>query len=267
MPEQTINGVEIHYEDQGSGPALVFQHAWLSSSVIWGGVVPQLTDRYRCITLDTRGAGDSERTEDGHNSEQYAADLLALTSELGVDDFTLAGHSSGGFVAVEAARQAPDRVKQLVLVGSFVDAGYLPDGFGEQLLGLAELVASRGDGARDALVGFFGSACVRCPEEALEGAADLALSASPGFIRGAIQSVAATQPGDAIAEITTPTLVIGGSADPFLDACITAHRGLPNSALQVFNRVGHMIPAEVPVELAALIDDFAQHGVVATPAG
>jgi pimeloyl-ACP methyl ester carboxylesterase len=132
-----------------------------------------------------------------------------------------------------------------------------------QLVGVGELAAAGTDEARDTLIGFFGSASVRLPQEALEGAADLALTASPGFLRGAIQSVADTRPGDAISEVGTPTLVISGSADAFLPACIEASQRLPNAALHVFNRVGHMPPAEVPEELAALIDDFAQHGVVA----
>lgn len=108
MPEREINGFEMHYEDEGSGPVLVFQHAWLSAGMVWGGVVPALRDRYRCITFDGRGAGASERTEEGHNSEQYARDLLALADALGVERFTVVGHSSGGFVRTRSRWRRPN---------------------------------------------------------------------------------------------------------------------------------------------------------------
>ncbi len=262
MPQAEINGFNMHYEDVGTGDVIVFQHAWLSSSMVWGGVVPLLSDRYRCITVDGRGAGESERTEEGHTNQQYGQDLLALTTELGIDRFAIAGHSSGGFAAVEASLAAPERVSALLLVGSFVDADYLAPGFADQLVGIGELVASDDAAARPTLEGFFASACARCEPEMIAGAIDLAMSGSPGFSRGAIQSVADTRRGDSVSEITTPALVVSGSADAFLPACITASQRLADAALHVFNRVGHMIPAEVPDGLADVIDDFLQHGAV-----
>ena len=154
-------------------------------------------------------------------------------------------------------------VTGLVLVGSFVDAGYLADPDMTDLVGLADMVASRDPAAREALRGAYSSMWVRGrTPEMLDGAIETAMSDAPAFTRGAIRSVAATRPGDAVAEIGTPTLVVSGSADPFLPACLTASQRLPNAALHVFNRVGHLLPVEVPNELAAEIDDFARHGAV-----
>lgn len=153
MATRDINGFAMHYEDVGS----VFQHAWPCSGAVWAGVAPALTDRYRCITLDGRGAGESERVEEGHTSAQYAQDVLALAGALGIDQFTMIGHSSGGSVGVEVLLAAPQRVERLVLVGSFVDAGYLPPEMVDGMLGLAEMVASGSPDAHSALVGCFGS--------------------------------------------------------------------------------------------------------------
>lgn len=150
----------------------------------------------------------------------------------------------------------------MVLVGSFVDIDYLDPAMTGGMLGLAELVASGDAAARGALEGFVASACARCEAGLIAGAAELAMSGSPGFIRGAIRSVADTHRGAAVEEMRTPTLVVSGSADPFLGACITASQRLPNAALHVFNRSGHFMPVEVPGELAAVIDDFVQRGVV-----
>jgi len=67
---------------------------------------------------------------------------------------------------------------------------------------------------------------------------------------------------DRLGEITTPTLMIAGAADTLVRPNVEDYLRLPNASLHVFNRVGHMVPSDVPEEFAALIADFMQNGVV-----
>jgi pimeloyl-ACP methyl ester carboxylesterase len=64
-----------------------------------------------------------------------------------------------------------------------------------------------------------------------------------------------------LGEISTPVLVIAGDRDFLLQSNLKDAAKIPRCALHVFYRAGHMMPWEVPAELAALITDFAENGV------
>lgn len=259
MPSVNVNGFSMYYEDSGSGEPLVFYHGYLCAGNVWESLVPKLTDSYRCIVLDGRGAGASEKTSEGHTVGQYADDLLALADALGLDRFTAVGFSMGGSVAVQAALKAPDRITRMVLMGSPVDVDHLAPEIVANMAGFAELVAA---GSADAVTGFIRSITAR--RENLPGPTmiETALSCDHGHVLGSLQSLGELRPGAALATLQTPTLVLGGAADPFLPATLAAAEALPNSSLHVFHRVSHGMPWEVPGEVAATIDDFMKHGVV-----
>ena len=68
--------------------------------------------------------------------------------------------------------------------------------------------------------------------------------------------------GERLGEITVPTLMIAAAADSLLTANLADFARLGNATLHVFSRVSHGVPTEVPEELANVIADFVEHGVV-----
>ena len=68
--------------------------------------------------------------------------------------------------------------------------------------------------------------------------------------------------GARLGEITVPTLMIAAAADSLLTANLADFARLGNATLHVFSRVSHAVPSEAPEELANVIADFAEHGVV-----
>jgi pimeloyl-ACP methyl ester carboxylesterase len=247
----------MNYEDRGTGPVLVFQHAWLGSLHVWDGVIPHLTDRYRCIAVDTRGCGESGNTPDNHNLQQYADDVLELTKQLGIDRFTLIGHSSGGFLSTYAALKAPNRVERLVLVASAPSVDLIPQESMPVMIGAGEAIAA---GNRDAAVGLFSGLLTRQIDPAMvEGGIAQAMANSPENSREAIKSVGEAHNNDRLTELTMPVLSVTGADDLFLHAAIETKDRVPNATVHIFSRVNHMAPVEVPAELAAVIDDFVLH--------
>ena len=79
VPDIEVNGVRLHYVDQGSGSeAVVFSHSYL---VDWSHFKPQidaLSGRYRCIAFDHRGHGASERPKAGYDMENIYEDAIAF---------------------------------------------------------------------------------------------------------------------------------------------------------------------------------------------
>ena len=115
-----VGGAHIVYDDTGGdGPALVLAHGFLMDRSMFGPQVAALRDRYRVVTWDERGFGDTEYDQDQPFSYwDSAADCLGLMDHLGIGRAVVGGMSQGGFVAQRAALTAPERVRGLVLLNT-----------------------------------------------------------------------------------------------------------------------------------------------------
>ena len=80
--------------------------------------VEALADRWRCVTPDLRGHGESEHRRAGYTQWDLMEDHVALLDHLGIDRAVWGGVSQGGFQSLRAALRHPDRVAGLVLIDS-----------------------------------------------------------------------------------------------------------------------------------------------------
>jgi len=126
--------VELYYEDQGGGPAVVLLGGWPLDSRSWEPQVHQLLEAgYRVIAYDRRGFGRSSHPLDGYDFDALAADLDKILTELDIHDATLVGFSLGtGEVARYIGTYGTDRLKSCVfiesLAPSFVKSAENPNG-------------------------------------------------------------------------------------------------------------------------------------------
>jgi non-heme chloroperoxidase len=118
----TKDGTEIFYKDWGphDAQAIVFHHGWPLSSDDWDAqMLFFLQHGYRVIAHDRRGHGRSSQAAAGHEMDTYAADVAALTDELGLEGAVHIGHSTGGGeVTRYVARAKPGRVSKAVIVSA-----------------------------------------------------------------------------------------------------------------------------------------------------
>lgn len=115
---RTSDGEDIWYETAGEGPPLVLCHGLGGNTAVWFQQVPHFADRYRVISWDQRGFGRSSNTEGRHGPVTAVADLRALLDHLGVERCVVVGQSMGGWAALGAALQEPDRVAAVVLAST-----------------------------------------------------------------------------------------------------------------------------------------------------
>jgi sigma-B regulation protein RsbQ len=113
---------------QGARP-LVFVHGFGTDQTAWRFVAPHFAGNFKLVLLDLVGFGQSDRlaySDERHGSiDGYAADLIDVLVELGLDDVTLVGHSVGGMIGLLASIAQPARFQSLVLLNSsprFIDA-------------------------------------------------------------------------------------------------------------------------------------------------
>ena len=83
MPKILSNGIQLHYEEMGSGPeTIVFSHSYLADHFHFNPQMQALKDRYRCIAFDHRGHGQSEITDNGYEMENLYKDAVGFIEAL-----------------------------------------------------------------------------------------------------------------------------------------------------------------------------------------
>jgi pimeloyl-ACP methyl ester carboxylesterase len=121
------DGVKLHYEIYGDGPqTMVFVPPWvIVHSRIYKAQLPYFSERFRCITYDGRGNGQSDRPEEvaAYSLENYLADALAVMDATDAGQAILVGLSYGGLLASILAAHHPERVKAAILAGRWRPSG------------------------------------------------------------------------------------------------------------------------------------------------
>ncbi|WP_342600796.1 alpha/beta hydrolase [Psychrobacillus sp. FSL H8-0483] len=113
-------GVKVYVEDVNpeGKKTILFIHGWPLNHNQFEyqfNVLPAMG--YRCIAIDWRGYGNSDKPISGYNFDRLADDVHAVISTLQLKDFTLAGHSTGGAISIRyMARYQGYGVSKLVLI-------------------------------------------------------------------------------------------------------------------------------------------------------
>jgi aminoacrylate hydrolase len=122
LPRIDIGRLTLNVEERGSGPAFVFIPGLQGLHDAWAYQMAVFAQRYRCISFDHRGAGDSDKPADGYSTEAIAADTIALMDALGIDRAHVAGTSTGGCVLQHLAIDRPGRLRCCIFSNTWVKA-------------------------------------------------------------------------------------------------------------------------------------------------
>jgi pimeloyl-ACP methyl ester carboxylesterase len=244
MASLRIDGTDLHYQQQGEGPPVVFVHGGvLDGTMTWSAQQP-LAERWRLVIIDRPGFGSSAAVDrvDFANDADLVAELLDRARPLwGVDRVHLVGHSYGGVIALLAAAIRPEALRSLTVIE--------PPAFGVAAGDTAvdDLVAGlkdhwrqgpRKDPARflDTFLHLVGSA-IKLPDPL-----------PPPLARGAAMLIVERGPWEAdiplaqLARASFPKLVVSGGHNAAFDAvCDVLERGL-GADRAVIAGAGHGVP-------------------------
>ncbi|MFT4298944.1 MAG: alpha/beta fold hydrolase [Aeromicrobium sp.] len=257
------NGTKVFVLDTGGEdkPAIVFGHGLLFNGWMFQAQVRALRDRYRCITIDWRGQGDSPAAASGgYDMDTLTGDLVGVLDALGLDRVHYVGLSMGGFVGMRFAARHPERVRTLTLLDTSAGPED-PEKVSRYRL-LARIYRWFGIGPVATKVEpimfsteFIGSPRGRAVIDEWMGI--LTKVPRPGMVQ-AIYGVTDRDPIlPEIGAITAPTLVAAGEHDvatPVAKAQVIAAT-IPGARLEIIPGAGHLSPLEQPEVVTALLED------------
>lgn len=263
----TDDGVSLHWDEAGSGRAVLFVHEFGGDSRSWRPQVAHFARRRRCLTYDARGYPPSDVPTDpaAYSQERAADDALAVLDAAGAATAHVVGNSMGAFCALHLALRHPGRVRSIVVAGC--GYGAHPDtaaAFRATSLALADSYDAHGAAA---VAREYGAGASRLPLRAKDPdgyAEHLRILAEHDPVGAALtmRGVQAGRPSlyamrEQLAALTVPTLIVAGDLDDdVLDADLMLKRTIPGSGLAVLPRSGHLTNLEEPALFNHLVEQF-----------
>jgi pimeloyl-ACP methyl ester carboxylesterase len=261
----TVDNLRLYHEKTGAGPPLLFLHGFAQSSYCWRELAARLPGR-RCVALDLKGFGQSDKPADGAYRVSDQARLVRGAIEaLDLRDLVLVGHSLGGAVALATAAElqragAPPR--GLVLVGSMSMPQRIPGALQVlRLPVLGELAAHLTPAPLAVRAAFLLAYHDRRRISAAlvaEHARCMNLPGARAALVATARALTAEQIGDLAPELTIPALLLWGRHDPLVPLRVgqSLAAALPNARLEILEDCGHYPQQENPDETARLIREF-----------
>lgn len=261
--------VNLYVEDLNpeSKKVIVFLHGWPGSHKLFEYQLNQLPKKgYRCIGIDQRGFGESDKPYDGYGYDRLADDVRCVIDTLALTSVTLVGHSTGGAIAIRyMSRHKEYGVSKLVLAAaaapSLIQRPYFPYGQKEQVV--LDIIQGTYQDRPKMLQGFgdiFFHQYISQPFS--EWFFHLGLQAA-GWATAEIAQTWITDEGlfSDLERIHVPTLILHGIHDKvcFFPLAKAQNKGIRNSILVPFEDSGHGLfydqRDKFNMELAHFIED------------
>ena len=115
MPKVKVNDITINYEQQGEGEPLVLIPYLAADNACYAFQVADYAKHFTCISIDPRGAGETDKPEGTYSTELFADDVAAFMAAIGVERAHVIGLSLGAATGLWLAGKYPQRVKSLSL--------------------------------------------------------------------------------------------------------------------------------------------------------
>ena len=251
----------LHTQISGSGPDLVLIHGWGLHGGVWDAFVPLLEPRFRVLRVDLPGHGNS-----GWSDETTLADMTAAVLAVAPAAAAWLGWSLGGLVAMDAALQAPARVRALLLLASSPCFVRRPDWQFAMLPALLDTFAAELQQDYLRTLNRFLALQVRGSDN---GGAVLRMlrtqllakgEPSPAALRAGLEILRNTDLRDGLGALASPALVVAGDRDTLIPGAAARATAdlMPNAAVEIVAGAGHAPFIARPQLVADLVHAFLQ---------
>lgn len=251
-------GLELAYDEAGSGTPLLLVHGWPHDRTLWRGQLGGLAPFARVIAADLRGVGGST-VHGPYTIDQYADDLVAFLERLGIPHAVVCGLSMGGYIAFSMLRRRRDRIRGLILADTRATAD--TDAMRNDRAKLIALIEQQGMNALAArqLQPSVGRSTLERQPELVETVRHMMASVPAEGAIGALRAMAERPDSTSLlATIDVPTLVVGGAEDALTppDVLRAMASAIPRSRVEILEQGGHLCPLERPAAFNHVVSEF-----------
>jgi 3-oxoadipate enol-lactonase len=250
--------VTLSYSEVGQGTPVVLLHGFPLSSAIWHEQQQRLSDRFRVITPDLRGHGRSPTPPGVYEMDLLARDVLTLLDALGIKKAVIMGHSMGGYVALAAAKIAPERLLALGLIAS--QAGADTEEARQGRYKMAEKVAAGGSKVvAEAMLPKLFAPDFPAESPIREQVRQLMLNTPSAGIIGSLKGMAVrADSGPLLPLLKIPILILAGDKDQIIPSAKAKAMAatVATVTLSIVANAGHMPMLEQPQATTTAIRDF-----------
>lgn len=255
---KVVRGIEITYEDVGSGPSVVLLHGYPFNRSMWADQMAELKKHHRVIVPDLRGHGGSAVSQ-AASMQSMATDVASLLETLNISRATIGGLSMGGYVALAFYRLFPLRVRSLVLADTRAQAD-TDDGKQNREQQAEKALREGMEGIADGLLPkLLAPETVTKHPEIVKRLRGMMAETNPEGAAAALRGMAGRQDQTSfLSRIIAPTLILVGSEDaitPVADSELM-HREIGGSRLKIIEGAGHVSNLERPEEFNAALVKF-----------
>ncbi|MFL5616919.1 MAG: alpha/beta fold hydrolase [Gemmatimonadaceae bacterium] len=251
-------GLELAYDEAGSGMPLVLVHGWPHDRTMWAGQLGGLATYARVIAPDLRGVGGST-VRGPYTIDQYADDLAAFLQSLGIARAVVCGLSMGGYIAFSMLRRHRDRIRALILADTRATAD--TDEMRANRARLISLIEQEGMSALAArqLHPSLSRSTLERQAPLAETVRRMMASVPAEGAIGALRAMAERPDSTPLlGTIDVPTLVVGGAEDGITppEVLRSMASSIPNSRVEILEHGGHLSPLERPAAFNHVVSEF-----------
>ncbi len=251
-------GLELAYDEAGSGTPLLLVHGWPLDRTMWAGQLGGLATYARVLAPDLRGVGASTHAGP-YTIDQYADDLVAFLDALGIAQAVVCGLSMGGYIAFSMLRRHRDRVRALILADTRATAD--TDEVRANRARSIALIEQEGMAALAArqLQSMLGRSTLERQPQLVDAVHRMMASVSPEGAIGALRAMAERPDSTPLlGTIAVPTLVVGGAEDGITppDVLRGMAASIPSSRIEILEQGGHLCPLERPAAFNHVVSEF-----------
>src|SRR4029453_2557772 len=259
MQKIRVNNIQLAYEDQGDGPAVVLIHGYPFNLSMGGEQVVPLSIDYRIITPDLRGHGDSEVSPATTTMNQMAQDVAALMDVLGIRHATIGGLSMGGYVALAFYDLFPNRADRLLLADTRAQAD-TDEGKTARAEQAKKILAEGMAGIVDTMLPkLLSPATVSKNPGIVKRVREMMLQTNPEGAAAALRGMAEREDQtERLSRIKVPTLIIVGGQDPITPVADSEkmHGKIAGAKLVIIENASHVSNIEQPEQFNHAVKEF-----------
>lgn len=256
-----VNNINVSYNDEGpeESPIIIFIHGFPLNKSMWDNQAKALKDNYRVIAYDIRGHGNSDVGTSDFSIDLFVNDLLSFMDALNIEKTIICGLSMGGYIALNAIENHPERFNALILSDTNCTAD-TPEAKEKRMNAIENILENGVDKfANELILNLFSNESFKRNLKEIPVVREMIVNTSTLSLHNSLHALAERKETcEKLSEIKVPVLIIVGKEDKITppDAARFMQSKIKGSLLRIIEHGGHLSNLENPYEFNYQINKF-----------